>query len=97
MDYKTAIWLAFWFFVVLTAILFYQSWVNIVYKKLTKFSFDALMLFYLRVIRGKNFAINAMRLFEKEPNRIRTLGIYAFCGAIAGIYITIDWYFHYLR
>ncbi len=40
-------------FIVLALVLFYQSWMNLVQKRLTKISFDALILLYLRVFHGE--------------------------------------------
>ena len=97
MNVETYDWLACGFFIVSAAVLFYQSWTNIIHKKLTGFSFDALMLIYLRKLRGKNSVANANRSFEKEPKRIQTLGIFAFCGALAAIYLAIDWYLLYIH
>jgi len=54
MDYQTYNWFAFWSFTLFAAVSFYQSWMNIVHKKLTKISFDALVIIYLRVLHGKN-------------------------------------------
>jgi hypothetical protein len=97
MAYETSTWLGFWLIIIMVMILLIQGWVNIVDHKLTKISFDALMLIYLRVLRGKKSMENSKRLLENEPKRTRTLGIYACLGALYGIYLALDWYIQYLR
>ena len=97
MDYMTYNWMVFCFFILSTMVLLYQSWANVINKKLTSFSFDALTMLYIRILRGKNAFANAKKLLVQDPKRIRTLGIYAFCGALASTYIAIDWYFKYLH
>lgn len=97
MENKIFDWFVIWFFIISACILFYQGWMNIVHKNLTRFSFDALMLIYLRIFRGKTAVVNMKKIFTKEPKRIQTLGIFAVCGAFGAIYIALDWYLQYLR
>ncbi len=96
MSYETFNWLSFWFFIALTFVLFYQSWLNLVKRQLTNFSLDALILLYVRVVRGKAAVAKAKKLLRKEPKRIRMLGIVALANAFVGVYVAIDLYIKYL-
>ncbi|HLO29557.1 MAG TPA: hypothetical protein VK249_10505 [Anaerolineales bacterium] len=97
MDYETFNQLVFGFFIILALILFYQSYVNLIKKQLTKFCLDALLLAYLRVRQGEKSLKRAKKLLINEPNRLRTLGIFAFVGGIAAMYQAIAWYIKYLQ
>ena len=81
-------------FLIIALVFFYQSWMNLVKKRLTKFSMDALVLWYLRVFRGKEAVDKANKLFSEEPSRMRTIGILALCSAFTAIYVALE---HYLK
>jgi hypothetical protein len=97
MDLETYDKFSVFFFVFLALVLFYQSWMNLAKKQLTNFSMDALVLLYLRVVRGKAAVENAKKLIYKEPSRLRFLGIAAFCCAITAMYVAVDNYQKYFR
>jgi hypothetical protein len=69
---------------------------NLVQKRLTKISFDALVLLYLRILQGEKSIRKAKRLIATEPNRLRILGILALISGILLIYEAMDWYFEFL-
>jgi hypothetical protein len=97
MDLETFDKFSVYFFFFLALVLFYQSWMNLVEKRLSKFSIDALMFLYLRVFRGKEYSERAKGLLSKEPSRMRTLGIFSLCGAITAIYVAIDLYLKFVQ
>jgi hypothetical protein len=97
MAYQTYNQLIFGFFIILALVLFYQSWMNLVKKQLTRFSLDALILAYVRVIRGEQRLKRAQRLLAAEPQRLRSLGIIALLSGIAAVYQAIDWYIKFLK
>jgi hypothetical protein len=53
-------WFVVCFFLILSCILFYQGWINLAKKEVTKFFLDAVVLAYLRIIRGKRYVANAV-------------------------------------
>jgi hypothetical protein len=96
MSYDSYNWFVFWLFIVLALVLFYQAWMNLVRKQLTKFSIDAILLLYLRVKNGKAASSKAKNLLRKEPKRMQKLGFIAIASALAAIYIASNWYLKYL-
>jgi len=97
MDYKTYNQLIFGIFILLALILFYQSWMNLVKKQLTKFSLDALILAYLRILRGEKQLSRARKSVTNAPQRLRNLGVIALISGMIAVYQAIDWYVKYLR
>jgi hypothetical protein len=97
MDYKTYNQLIFGIFTILALVLFYQSWMNLIKKQLTKFSLDALILAYVRVFRGEKELRRARNLVSNEPQRLRNLGLIALISGIIAVSQAIDWYVKYLR
>jgi len=95
MSYETFNQFSLWLYIVLALILFYQSWMNIVKRQITKVSMDALVLLYIRTLKGKNAYQRAKELLIREPNRIRMLGFFALCIGITFTYIAIDTYIKY--
>src|SRR5215212_5527691 len=96
MSYDSYNRFVFLIFIALALALFYQSWLNLAKRQLTGFSMDALMFLYLRVKSGKAAVAKAKNLLRKEPKRIQTLGLIALAGAIAAIYVAVDWYLKHL-
>ena len=96
MSYESYNWFVFWIFVALALALLYQSWLNLVKRRLTSFSMDALMFLYLRIVRGEGAVTKAKSLLRKEPKRLQTLGIIALLGAFAAVYVAVDWYLRFL-
>ena len=90
MNNETFNQLSIWLYIILALILFYQSWMNIAKRQITKFSMDALVLLYIRTLKGKNALRKARDLLNREPNRLCTLGFFALCSALTFIYIAID-------
>jgi hypothetical protein len=78
------------FYLVTALVFFYQGWKNIFKKQLTSFSLDALLLWYLRKTRGSETAAEAETNLSQDANRMRTLGIVAFCGALLAIYLALN-------
>ena len=97
MDYQTFNKLTFGLCIMFAFVLFYQSWMNIVKKQFTKFSMDALMLAYLKTRRGQKSVDRAKKMFITEPNRLRSLGIFALISGILLVYLSIDSYIKYLH
>jgi hypothetical protein len=97
MQYTTYNQFIFGMFILLALVLFYQSWMNLIRKQLTKFSLDALILFYVRLVRGEKQRRKTTRLLIDEPQRIRSLGIIALVAGVLALYQAIDWYLRYLR
>lgn len=97
MNYETYNQLIFGIFIILALVLFYQSWMNLIKKQLTKFSLDALILAYVRVFRGEKELRRARNLVLNEPQRLRNLGLIALICGIIAVYQAIDWYVKYLR
>lgn len=74
-------WMLFFFCVSLTAILIHQSWMNLIRRKFSKFSIDALMMLMIRMI-SNDWGNKVIVQFENNPHSIRILGIYAFAGSV---------------
>jgi len=96
MNYETFNHLTFGLYIAFALVLFYQSWMNLVKKQLTKFSLDALILVYLRIRQGEKSVKRARKLLANETNRLRLLGIWALISGVAFIYFAIDLYIKYL-
>ena len=96
MNYETFNQLTFGLYVLLALVLFYQSWMNLIKKQLTKFSLDALILVYLRIRQGEKSLKRARKLLAIEPNRLRLLGIWALTSGLAFVYLAIELYIKYL-
>jgi hypothetical protein len=84
-------------FIILALILFYQSWMNLVKKRFTKFSLDALILAYVRIIRGEKQHQRVRKLLSDDPQRLRNLGVIALISGILAVYQAVDWYVKNLR
>ena len=97
MDYTTFNQLTFVLYLILALVLLYQSWINLVKKRVTKFSLDAVILAYIRIRRGEESLDRAKRLLINEPNRLRVLGIWALISGIALMYMSIDSYAKFIR
>ena len=97
MDYQTYNQLIFGIFILLALILFYQSWMNLVKKQITRFSFDALVFAYIRAFRGKQELRRAKKLITAAPQSLRNLGIIALISGVMAVYQAIEWYVKYLR
>jgi hypothetical protein len=96
MSYETFNWVSFYFFIVLGLLLFFQTYINLVLKKITKFGIDEMALLYIRILRGKSVVDRARKLLSKEPKRIQLFGFVALISDFASIYEAIYWYGLYL-
>ena len=84
-------------FIMLGLVLFYQSWMNLVKRQLTRFSLDALILLYVRVFRGEQQLRKAKRLLSDKPERLRSIGIIALISGAIAFYQAFNWYLKYLQ
>jgi hypothetical protein len=97
MDLETFDKFSVFVFCFIAFVFFYQSWMNLAKKQLTKFSMDALVLMYIQAVRGKSASEKAKKLLYQEPSKLRNLGIAALCCAVTAIYIAVDIYQKYVR
>jgi hypothetical protein len=95
-SYLTFNLVTFVFCLVLALVLLYQSWINLVKKRLTRFSLDAAILAYIRFSQGEKGVQKARRLFNSEPNRLRVLGIWALISGVLLMYLSVDSYLRFI-
>ena len=69
-------WNVFFFLSITTLVFLCQSWINLVKRKTTTFSLDAIVLFLISVLGGKKRAKRA-RILSRDPVRIKRIGIMA--------------------
>lgn len=96
MSYETFNWFWFYFYIILVMALFYQTYINLIVKKVSGFGLDRLALLYIRIIKGKSAFNQAQKLLSRDPKRIRSFGVYALISAFVAIYLAFDLYSKYL-
>jgi hypothetical protein len=101
MEYQSVLaiynWFVVFFFILLSVIFFYQSWINLVKKQLTKFSWDTLIFVFLYFARGKNYSDKAKKTIITDPEKMKRLGTAALLRGAASIGMAIFWYINFLR
>lgn len=97
MSYESFTLLTLGLYLALTAILLYQSWMNLAKKQFTKYSWDALWLISIRARRGKKALSDVKKLFTQEPNRMRVFGLVSFLQGCVSFYLAIEWYMEHFR
>ena len=93
MKYEDFTNFAFWSFILVAIMLFYQSYINIVKKQYSRLSMDTIMLVVLRLAIGESEVKKAKRDYSK----IQKIGFYALAGGILSIYYAFDWYIRYIH
>lgn len=88
-----------WFFLllifVMTMMLLYEAWVNIINQDVSRFSFDAILLFLLQRIGTKRTKQNALAFPRKKANII-ILGIFMLIAGLYGVQQIISWFNSYI-
>lgn len=87
----TVNWMFLILFFLIALISFYQSWENLVNKKFSKFSFDAMILALINRYGDKRTQKRA-KISTRDPNRILVLGIYSLLLGIGAMYEIIRWF-----
>jgi hypothetical protein len=82
-------WLLLIFCALLTAMLVYQSWMNLIQGKLSKFSIDGLSMWIISMISNE-WCNKVIGQFENNPHSIHIIGIYALVGSIASLFVSIE-------
>jgi len=83
-------WLFLAIYILLTLVFIFQAYINFARKELSKFSYDALSLFFATAFGGKQSRQRA-RVLSKDPKRIRRFGVFALLGTAGGIYEIVNW------
>jgi len=96
MSYETFNWVSFYFFIALGLLLFFQTYINLVLKKITAFGIDGMTLLYIRALRGQSAVDRARKLLTKETKRIQFFGFAALISGFVSIYEAINLYNMYL-
>ena len=89
-----------WYFLItdilLTLMFLLQAWENLIKKRISKFSIDALGFYLASTFTSRKGRQRALEL-SKDPKRIFLFGIFAILGTIGGIYETIIWFITYIH
>jgi hypothetical protein len=84
-------WVYLIFITLLSIMLFHQAWANIIQRKISKFSFDRIMLILSdRFANSKNRT--ETRRLSKDPKRLLILGLIALLAFMGFIKEIINWF-----
>lgn len=87
-------WVFLGIYFLITILSSYQAWENLVNKRISKFSFDALLLLLIFTF-GDDKTRKRARATEKDLTRITALGIYALLAMVGGVYVIVQWFNKY--
>jgi hypothetical protein len=87
-------WYTLIFFCLITVMLLYEAWVNIILKKVSKYSIDALLVILARKFGTRKTKKNAF-VFPRNKLEIVILGIWALLAGLKGIQEIINWFSKY--
>ena len=85
----------FLFLVTLSLLFFYQAWENIVNKRVSKYSLDALILFLSNNFANPTNRANTQRL-SKDRTRLFLFGMFCLLASIKGFIESYSWMMKYL-
>jgi len=85
----------FIFLITLSLLFFYQAWENIIKKTISKYSFDALILFLSNKFANPTNRANTQRV-SKDRTRLFLLGMFCLLVSIKGFIESYSWMMKYL-
>ena len=85
----------FFFLVMLSIVLLYQAWENIINKRFSNYSLDGLIVFLSN--KFANLEIRArIHQASKDKKRLLILGLFSFLASVKGFMSAYSWMMKYL-
>ncbi len=75
----------------LTLMSLYQAWENLIRKRVSKYSYDAFLIFISSKFASPENHRRTLQ-FSRDPKRLFMMGVFAFLVFVGGVQATYMWY-----